>query len=95
MCINNNSTDLDQTASVQSSCLFIWVKCHDFFSLDFAIFYQEETTLGLPACFFFQNKSSLKGRLCCDKNKSELQIRDGIEDYSKIIFLISQQKHML
>ena len=26
---------------------------------------------------------------------SELQIRGGIEDNSKIIYLISQQKHML
>ena len=28
-------------------------------------------------------------------NFSELQIKGGIEDNSKIIFLISQQKHML
>ena len=28
-------------------------------------------------------------------NDSELQIKGGIEDNSKIIFLISQQKHML
>ena len=29
------------------------------------------------------------------KGFAELQIRGGIEDNSKIIFLISQQKHML
>ena len=29
------------------------------------------------------------------KKLSELQIRGGIEDNSKIIFLISQQKHIL
>ena len=33
--------------------------------------------------------------ICNSRLDTELQKRGGIEDISKIIFLISQQKHML
>ena len=39
--------------------------------------------------------SVLKITIILFNNPPELQIRGGIEDNSKIIFLISQQKHIL
>ena len=40
-------------------------------------------------------KVSLKSYLVISNTDTELQIRGAIKDNSKIIFLISQRKHML
>ena len=42
-----------------------------------------------------QKFSSTQCLLKLDYSKTELQIREGIEDNSEIIFLISQRKHVV
>ena len=61
-----------------------------------------EDSLETPSLIFFKGKSKkLKCHLLqflCGPlrvNLIELQIRGGTEDNSKIIFLISQQKHLM
>ena len=52
----------------------------------------EDRAMTIPPCFPKKKKQTAKLKI---KTTTELQIREGIENNSKTIFLISQRKHML